>query len=356
LGKDLTRWRLPNDGFMDEVHSNRTLFDADMCALLINDSGGLARISLDYNQTFSVTGADNFNIFTFHHELGHNMLCLHDLINTDQPGTAPYAGYGEPNNSCFRTIMAYQEACGSAFGCDRVNVFSRSIGTFNCNGIDYAKGGVNNRNRDRLVLSKDVINNHTTVFTNITYGGDYNWRNDESVNFVAEETVGYESTTDNRWDMFNGSTGSFRASEEITLGEGFWARTGSTFSAYLESCEDITGNAAEDPTFDLIVTNANTNQSTAKDNTKYVHNLSVFPNPFRESTNVIFELDENTHSVTISVKDLLGKEVIQITHVVELNAGQHVIEVQTADLPNGIYLLTLQAGEEVMVERIIKGN
>ena len=357
---DLSNWRATSDGVMDEVHSNRTLFDADMCAYIYQGGGGRAYLSLDFEDTFSVTGTGNFNVFTFHHELGHNMMCTHDLINPDEPGSAPYAGYGEPTNSCFRTILAYQEACGTpGFGCARVNVFSRSVGTYTCGGTAYAKGGPNNRNRDRLVLSKDAINNHTTVLANATYGGDYNWFNQEAINFAAESTIGYSSPL-NRWDMFSGSEGSFRASDEVTLGEGFWARSGSTFTAYLESCTDISPDAAAlavvDPGYHPDKNeNAAAKAAIPAEGSKFFHDLSVFPNPFNESTTVQFNF-HGSQRVTIALMDILGREMIQIANSAEFAEGQHRIEIQTSELPSGIYLITLRAGDDVMVKRIIKGN
>lgn len=356
LDTDLSRWRSTSDGFMDDVHSNRTLFDADMCALIVNDGGGIAYLSLDYEDTFSVTGTGNFNVFTFHHELGHNMLCTHDLINTSQPGTAPYAGYGEPSIGCFRTILAYQQACGTGT-CGRVNVFSRSVGTYNCGGTNYSKGGTNNRNRDRLVFSKDPINNHTSVPINTTYSGDYNWFSQESINFVAEETVGYNSTVNN-WEMFSGSDGSFRASEEVTLGEGFWARSGSTFTAYLESCTDISPDAITlvDPGYDPSPAETTTAEELIpNEGSKFFHDLNVFPNPFQESTTVQFHF-HGDQRVSITLMDILGREMMQIANAAEFSEGQHVVEIQTSDLPTGIYLLTLRAGDDVMVKRIVKGN
>ncbi|MCZ4407637.1 zinc-dependent metalloprotease [Cryomorphaceae bacterium 1068] len=357
LGTDLSRWRATSDGFMDDVHSNRTLFDADMCALIVNDGGGIAYLSLDYEDTFSVTGTGNFGVFTFHHELGHNMLCTHDLVNPTQPGTAPYAGYGEPTVGCFRTIMAYQPACGTG-ACGRVNVFSRSVGTYTCGGTAYAKGGPNNRNRDRLVLSKNATNNHTTVLANATYGADYNWFNQEAINFVAEETVGYSSAVNN-WEMFSGSEGSFRASDEVTLGEGFWARSGSTFTAYLESCTDISPDAAAlaivDPGYEPTEESVSPISDAPAEGSKFFHDLTVFPNPFIESTTVQFNFHGDKR-VSITLMDILGREMMQIANAVEFAEGQHRIEIQTSDLPTGIYLITLRAGDDVMVKRIIKGN
>jgi len=358
LGTDLSRWRATADGFMDDVHSQRILWDADMCALIVNDGGGIAYLSLDSEDTFSVTGTGNFGVFTFHHELGHNMLCTHDLINNSQPGTAPYAGYGEPTIGCFRTIMAYQQACGTGI-CGRVNVWSRSIGTYNCGGDNYAKGGPNNRNRDRLVLSRGTINGHQSVGISTTYVGDYNWFDEEAVNFAAEENVSYAGVGTNRFDMFSGSEGSFRASQSVTLGEGFWARSGSTFTAYLESCTAVTDESAITAQVDPDNSDDSSLPTEAGDSDPIggavVHDLEVFPNPFKEITNVRF-YTHDSRRVTITISDMLGREVMEIANASEFQEGVHLLEVPTSSLPSGLYLLSVRSGEDVLVKRIVKSE
>lgn len=358
LGTDLSRWRATSDGFMDDIHTDRTRWRADMCALIVTGGGGIAYLSLDYEDTFSVTGTGNFGVFTFHHELGHNMLCTHDLVNTDQPGTAPYAGYGEPTIGCFRTIMAYQQACGTG-ACTRVNVWSRSVGTYNCNGTNYAKGGTNNRNRDRLVLSRGTINGHHTIADNPSYSGDYNWFDEEAIHFAGQQTCTYSASGSNQWDMFSGSEGSFRASESVTLGEGFWARSGSTFTAYLESCSTVTDEIAAntDPDPDnqdsgSLPTEADTESSSGGE---VIHDLEVFPNPFKEMTTVRFHT-HGTERITISMNDMLGREVMVIANASEFQEGTHTMEIPTNALPSGIYLLTIRAGEDILVKRVVKSD
>ena len=190
-----------------------------------------------------------------------------------------------------------------------MNVFSRSVGTYTCGGTAYVKGGPNNRNRDRLVLSKNAINNHTTVPVSTTYGGDYNRFNQEVINFAAETSISYTSATNN-WEMFSGSEGSFRASDEVTLGEGFWARSGTTFSAYLESCTDISPDAAAlavvDPGYDPTSESFISNSEGPSEGSKFFHDLTIFPNPFIESTTVQFNF-YGGERVSIPLMDILGR-------------------------------------------------
>lgn len=357
LNTDLSRWRATSDGYMDDVHGDRSLYDADMCALIVNDGGGIAYLSLSYGDQFSVTGTGNFGVYTFHHELGHNMLCTHDLVNTSQPGTAPYAGYGH-SSGCFRTIMAYSEACGAS-PCTRVNIWSRSVDTYYCGGNFYPRGGTNNRNRDRLVLSKSTVNNHQTVLNDSWFAGDYNWYDEEAIHMAANNSWRYESSTNN-WDMFSGSEGSFRASSYVTLGEGFHARAGATFTAYIESCtplpdESAIADNAGGESESAPTTLGEELNATESASSEFVEDFTVYPNPFEDFTTVEFEIREDRH-LLITVRDLMGREVLTMENGALFPQGHHQIDIPTGDWASGIYLLSVQSGDRMITRRIVKSK
>jgi hypothetical protein len=122
---DLTALQDPIDGVMDEVHTLRDTYGADLVQL-ITDPSPAQYCGIGYLMTSLTTG---FSPFAFGvtlrtcisnrsmtHETGHNLGCHHDIANA---GAAlyPYSyGYRTPDNA-YRTIMAY--APGT-----RVNVFS----------------------------------------------------------------------------------------------------------------------------------------------------------------------------------------------------------------------------------------
>jgi len=109
------------DGKMDEVHSIRNQYGADLVALFIEDrvsnSGiaGLAFIMQTVNTSFA---SHAFSVteqywapgplYAFPHELGHNMGSAHDRANASNPGAYPYSyGYQNRVGTPFATIMAY---------------------------------------------------------------------------------------------------------------------------------------------------------------------------------------------------------------------------------------------------------
>lgn len=115
---DLSRLRGISNGHMDEVHSLRDQFGADMVAL-IREGGdwcGIAYLMVNLSpnfasSAFSVTRRScAVGNLTFAHELGHNMGCAHDR---DNAGNALFFySYGHrwttTNNQLRRSVMAYQ--------------------------------------------------------------------------------------------------------------------------------------------------------------------------------------------------------------------------------------------------------
>ncbi|NUL82510.1 MAG: hypothetical protein HUU60_07270 [Armatimonadetes bacterium] len=114
---NLSRLRNTSDGHMDDVHTLREQYSADMVALIV--SGGsacgvaylMSTLSTDFRTSaFSVSAIGcATGYYTFGHELGHNQGSHHDRANA---GTALYPySYGwrfyGTNGTQYRTILAY---------------------------------------------------------------------------------------------------------------------------------------------------------------------------------------------------------------------------------------------------------
>ena len=67
-----------------------------------------------------------------------------------------------------------------------------------------------------------------------------------------------------------------------------------------------------------------------------------FPNPFNPSTEILFDLPETT-VVSLIVYDVLGREVVRLVDA-KLPAGWHRTHFDGGNLPSGIYLYRIQAG------------
>jgi hypothetical protein len=114
LGTDLSALQGTTDGLMNEAHTLRNLYGADIVSLIVNSATNACGVgylmtsvgpSFD-SLAFNVTARSCVSGLTFPHELGHNMGCAHDR---DNAGGASYSyayGYRTPGNQ-WRTVMAY---------------------------------------------------------------------------------------------------------------------------------------------------------------------------------------------------------------------------------------------------------
>lgn len=78
--------------------------------------------------------------------------------------------------------------------------------------------------------------------------------------------------------------------------------------------------------------------------------VSVYPNPFGEYTNVTFKLDKASKA-GVEVIDVMGKTVYTINER-EFVAGQNNIRVSNNSLPNGVYILKLTIGNQIVTRKI----
>jgi len=128
---DRNRLQNPSDGYMDNVHTLRDTYSADLVPLIVENGGGYCGIAY-LMETVSTSFADyGFCVvarncatgyYTFSHEMGHIMSARHDWY-VDNTTNSPYSynhAYVAPSKS-WRTVMAYGNDCSS---CTRLNYWS----------------------------------------------------------------------------------------------------------------------------------------------------------------------------------------------------------------------------------------
>ena len=122
LNTDADIYNLTNtdDGYMDNVHSLRTAYCADLVVLLENVSftGGIAWLldsaTGDPDHAFSLIRVQQASwTYTTIHEMGHNMGCSHHKLQNFQPGPGLYsysAGWRWTGNSNVKycSVMTYE--------------------------------------------------------------------------------------------------------------------------------------------------------------------------------------------------------------------------------------------------------
>lgn len=119
------------DGAMDNVHTLRNTYGADIVVLVVNDPeacGQAAAIKATASSAFAV--ADQSCItgyYSFAHEIGHLQGARHDRYVDGS--TTPYAyGHGYyPSSKNWRTIMAYGNGCSN---CTRIKWWSSPLKTY----------------------------------------------------------------------------------------------------------------------------------------------------------------------------------------------------------------------------------
>lgn len=122
FSQHVTALRSTTDGFMDNVHTLRNTYAADVVVLVVNDSeacGLAAAIQATATTAFAVAHyACITGNYTFAHEIGHLQGARHER-GADPFGSSGH-GYVDPNGQ-WRTIMATGATCNN---CLRVNYWS----------------------------------------------------------------------------------------------------------------------------------------------------------------------------------------------------------------------------------------
>lgn len=81
--------------------------------------------------------------------------------------------------------------------------------------------------------------------------------------------------------------------------------------------------------------------------------LSIIPNPTKSYTDVLFSASKEELS-TISLVDIFGKIIYQESLFPQVGVNQKQIDLSA--YPVGVYFMTIQQGEHVLVKRIVKSN
>ncbi|HEX8211489.1 MAG TPA: M12 family metallo-peptidase [Longimicrobium sp.] len=130
FSQHVTALRSTTDGIMDNVHTLRNTYAADMVILVVNDSEACGQAAGIGSTASSAFAAAHYTCITgyysFGHELGHLQSARHDRFV--DASTTPYAyghGYIPPSKS-WRTVMAYGNNCNN---CTRIQYWSSPLKT-----------------------------------------------------------------------------------------------------------------------------------------------------------------------------------------------------------------------------------
>jgi hypothetical protein len=83
--------------------------------------------------------------------------------------------------------------------------------------------------------------------------------------------------------------------------------------------------------------------------------LSAFPNPFRDNTQIVYELRQNS-TVSVDVFDMLGNKVASLADHESQQAGKHQLGLGSAHGTSGIYFVKVTIDGISYVQRIVETN
>lgn len=117
---------------------------------------------------------------------------------------------------------------------------------------------------------------------------------------------------------------------------------------------NIVGFLVDRTTMEILNANKVSSSFVGVNTPDFKKSVSVYPNPFGEYTNVTFNLDKASKA-GVEVIDIMGKTVHTINER-EFAAGQNNIRVSNTTLPNGVYILKLNIGNQVITRKIFVIN
>ena len=345
---DLIRFRNAGDGYMDEVHTLRNKYSADVCVLLSftkNACGRAASIGATESgafclvSTYSTCATTNYS---FGHEIGHLLGCRHDPYVDNDTNPFVYGhGYVNPSNT-WRTIMAYKDACGS---CPRLLYWSNPNVTYGGEPMGTTATHDNARvwnERSNTVMAFRQPDN------NVTFTGS-DMPNTQYADVIAKQNI----TTNGTVNVNNGNTLSMRAGNNIMLQPGFSVQTGAEFSAEIEDVDDCEGCASN-----VIVKNVSEEYDERNDiqiESKFDFSYKVFPDSSNKFINITYSLD-TVILLSIEVIDLFGQKIKTVLPKQKQQAGNYTLQIPISEFSTGTYFLTISSGNQTKTEKIIINN
>jgi len=340
---DLTRFRTAGDGYMDEVHTLRNKYSADVCVLLsftTDACGKAANIGATESDAFCLVSTNSTcatTNYSFGHEIGHLLGCRHDP-STD-PSTTPFAyGHGYVHSSStWRTIMAYPY--GSS-----IRLLYWSNPNVYYNGVPMGTVATHNNARVWNECSNTVMA-FRQPDSNVTFTSS-DMPNTQYADVIAKQNI----TTSGTVDTNSGNTLKMRAGNSINLQPGFSVQAGAEFSAEIEDIDDCEECASK-----IMVQNVPEEYDDMEElqtGNKSGFSYKVFPDSSNEFINITYSLDRKM-PLSIELVDLFGKKIKTILPKQNQQVGNYTLKTPVSDFSTGTYFLTISSANQTKTEKII---
>lgn len=335
-GVYLNALRIDGDGLYDEVHALRDLYDADLVTGVIQNMGQycglgyLGPLPASYAFSLSDYGCIAGNL-TYAHELGHNYGARHDSY-VDGNGTD---NHGYVNTVArWRTVMAYNRECtDQGFNCPRQQFWSNPAVNFQGDPTGIVGDSDNQATLDNAYAN--MAANEPTDAAKVHDLADVVLAQEEA-NHYGGLTLATNASASLTYE--SGALGRFEAPDAVTLGEGFWAKAGATFTASLRDCSSGFPAARRAPAARTLALAEVSGTPTL--------DLRVMPNPV--PVGAAFALAYETPAtdfLSIELYGADGRHVRTLSYLPGLDAGAYRVEASAGGLVAGRYVVVLRAGE-----------
>ena len=346
LKKDKVAFAKNGDGQMDNIHTYREIYAADVCVLMENSTaecGSARAIKACFESAFCVVDIDcATGQYTFAHEVSHLLGCRHNIA--DDPAEDPYIyGHGyryedyAHQDSSYRTIMAYD--CES--GCTRLQYFSNPTIFYQGRPLGSALFSKN-----YLVLNNNLphyMSYRPSIPTRIVNSSDVAPAADMVFAMNKIETSGTVSIASSQYYYFI-------AGNEIELLPGFEANEGNTFIAEIQNT-----NCALPPLTDSCDYSKSTGDSLGdlSDNLLSLiqSDFAVYPNPTKDKITIASKFAQE--NVDMVFTNMLGA-TIKTIHQDRFKAVSK-FDIDINDWEAGIYFVVIKSNNKgIFVYKLIK--
>lgn len=179
----------------------------------------------------------------------------------------------------------------------------------------------------------------------------------KNITYDAKEWIAGSSTVN------AGKSVNFNAGNTVYLQEGFWAKSGSNFRAYNQGCwsnkpelnDDLMTQNPELTVYGAVesavgeFTDRELTTASGVADINWDESVAVYPNPFTDIIKIGF-LQADLPAGRLSLFDVSGR----LVQSESFEAGSQLISWNTHDLFEGIYLLKIELGDQVITKKLVK--
>lgn len=141
----------------------------------------------------------------------------------------------------------------------------------------------------------------------------------------------------------------YDAAQSVSLMPGFHAQAGCHFNARIDACA-VTNYKSTSSNENVAMSHQFAQNKVA---VKFISAVKAKPNPFNNELNIQFELEQG-NEVTVQLFDLLGKQTSIPTYKDSFGDGSSSIQLNTSELPSGMYILRVFCGNESQSIKVVK--